>query len=234
MAEQISVIIPAYNEADIIAATIAAVRKIPGLSQLIVVDDASTDATAQAAEAAGADLVIRQSRNTGKGGALNRGFAEANGDIILMLDADLGKTASEAVKLLKPVIDNTADMTIGVFNSAASYRKNNELAAKSGGFGTAVKIARWGIKTKTGALITAPLSGQRALKREIIEKTKGFAGRFGVETALTIDALRMGYRVVEVPVNMMHRPSGRSIAGFIHRGRQMWDIICVLMTRSLA
>lgn len=232
MAALISAIIPAYNEADIIEETIKAVLKIPEITQLIVVDDASTDGTSEAADRAGAHQVIRLSKNVGKGGALNKGFSLSNGSIIILLDADLGSTAIQAYRLLQPVLDNSADMTIGQFNAAADDPQN-KLASRSKGFGTAVKIARAGIKLLAGSVIYAPLSGQRALNREIIEKAGGFASGFGIETALTIDALRMGYRVIEVPVDMKHRATGRDFRGFMHRGKQFAHILRIIIWKAI-
>jgi glycosyltransferase involved in cell wall biosynthesis len=232
LAKRISAIIPAYNEADIISDTISAVLQIPGLSQLIVVDDASTDNTAQAAESAGASYVIRLKTNTGKGGALNAGFKHADGEIILLLDADLGESASEGAKLLQPVVDDEADMTIGRFNKSAVIA-SEKLAAGSKGFGTVVKIARFGIKILTGVNITAPLSGQRAIKREIIEKMSSFPSGFGVEAGITIDVIRIGGRVLEIPVNMGHRASGRDLRGFLHRGQQMVAVLKILLIKAV-
>lgn len=232
MAKLISAIIPAYNEADIIHDTVTAALQIQELTQVIVVDDASSDNTARIAEKAGASIVVRLDINAGKGGALNAGFACADGGIILLLDADLGESASEGWKLLQPVINDEADMTIGQFNKSADI-SSEKLSAGSRGFGTAVKIARKGIKILTGTNITAPLSGQRAIKREIIEKMGGFPSRFAVETGMTIDVIRLGGRVVEVSVNMGHRASGRDLRGFLHRGRQMLDILKILLYKAI-
>ena len=79
----------------------------------------------------------------------------------------------------------------------------------------------------------APLSGQRALKREIIQRMGGFDPGFGVETGLTIDAFKMGYTVEEVPVEISHRTTGKSVKGFIHRGKQFKDIFRALVVRWL-
>ncbi|MHB1458812.1 MAG: glycosyltransferase family 2 protein [Armatimonadota bacterium] len=232
MAKRISAIIPAYNEADIIYNTVSAVLKIPGVTQVIVVDDASTDDTARVAEEAGASIVIRLYTNSGKGGALNAGFNRADGDIILLLDADLGESAFEGYKLLKPVLDEEADMTIGQFNKSAKI-SSEKLSTGSKGFGTVVKITRFGIKILTGRNITAPLSGQRAIKREIIEEMGSFPSGFAVEAGMTIDVIRMGRCVLEVPVNMGHRASGRDLRGFLHRGKQMLDVLKVLVFKAI-
>src|SRR5436190_11013189 len=113
----ISVLIPAYNEALRIADTIAAVRAMEGetpIVEILIVDDGSADDTAQRAQEAGADVVFRQA-NRGKGAALQAALALALGDILLLLDADLGHSAGEARALLAPVLTGEADMTIATF-----------------------------------------------------------------------------------------------------------------------
>ena len=82
--------------------------------------------------------------------------------------------------------------------------------------------------------VTRDVMCDLGLKRKIIERASGFASKFGVEVGLTIDALRMGYRVVEVPVGMVHRPSGRSLKGFMHRGRQLVDVLRTLARKALS
>ena len=97
-----SVLIPAFNEEAKIAETVRATQKIPGVTQIIVVDDGSTDHTAREAEKAGA-TVIRSEKNRGKGGALNLGLKAITGEYLLLLDADLGRTALEGKNLLTAV-----------------------------------------------------------------------------------------------------------------------------------
>ena len=206
----ISVLIPAYNEASRIAATIAAVRALPGVAEILVADDGSTDNTASIAESAGADAVIRLTHG-GKGAALNSAFALASGDILLLLDADIGATASEAVKLLDPILHGAAEMTIAVLPFGTG---------KGGGMGFAVRLARNGIERLTGRRMDAPLSGQRGLRRHVLEATGGFAEGWGAEVALTVRAIRAGFRVLEVPVNMTHRVTGRSPGAILHRFAQ--------------
>lgn len=236
MAHHVCAIIPAHNEGDIIAATIRAVQGIPEVTQIVVVDDGSTDDTSSVARTAGASQVVQLPRNLGKGGALNKGLAQARGDIFLLLDADLGASADEATKLLVPVLSGDADMTVAIFRKPADEQPadpGSPLAAKSKGFGTVMKTARLGIWLMTRRWVVSPLAGPRAIRREVIEKAGGFAPKFGVEVGLTIDALRMGYRVLEVPVHMVHRPSGRDIKGFMHRGGQMLDMLRTLLRKAL-
>lgn len=217
----ISIIIPAYNEEMLVGQTVEAVSTIAGVAQIIVVDDGSTDHTSQVAEKAGA-TVLRSDKNLGKGGALNLGLREAIGDIILLVDADLGKTALEARKLLDPVIKGQADLTIGRFTS----RK------RKGGFGLALNLARKAVRHLTGLNLEAPLSGQRALNRKAIAALNNkFASGFAVEVAMIIDLARHGLVIREVPVEMRHRETDKDFLGFLHRGKQFWDIFWVITSR---
>jgi glycosyltransferase involved in cell wall biosynthesis len=214
----ISVLIPAYNEAERIGATLEAARALPFLREIIVIDDGSADNTAQIAESSGADIVFRQP-HAGKGAALNRGRRLAQGSVMLLLDADLGASAREATKLLEPVLTGSADMTIATFPV---------LSGKKGGMGLVVRQARNGIRALTGRVMQAPLSGQRAIRREVLEDIGGFAEGWGVEVHLTVKALRAGFKVLEIPTQMTHRVTGRRPADILHRVRQFVAVVRVL------
>jgi len=218
----VAALIPAYNEEDVISDTVKAVASIPGIDEVIVIDDGSQDGTSSKAEDAGA-RVVRLKRNRGKGAALNAGLAQTNAEIILMVDADLGSSAVHAAKLLSPVLVGDADMSIAVMQPPAGHR---------GGFGCVMKLSKWAVKKYGGSEVAAPLSGQRAIRRSVIQKLGGFADGFGVETALTIGALRGGFRVVEIPLPLTHRYTGRDWRGFAHRLRQFWDILKVAWRNS--
>lgn len=214
---KISVVIPAHNEAERIADTIKGVQSIPEVSEIIVVDDASSDETAELAKQAGA-TVISLPRNMGKGEALNQGVAKASGQIIALLDGDLGFSSSEARALLLPVLQNQADMTIAQFPRAK----------KKGGFGLVKNLARAGIQHFAGINSQAPLSGQRVMTRQVLAMVVPFASGYGVEVALTIRVARAGFRVLEVPTQMSHAETGRDLRGFLHRGKQFVHVARVL------
>lgn len=224
-----SVVIPAFNEAPSITSAVrsvqAALAAIPGCDlEIIVVDDGSRDGTAEAAERAGVGVtVIRQERNRGKGAALNAGLSAARGDILMMLDADLGESAGECDRLLQPVVAGEADMTLAQFPARPG----------GGGFGLALRLARWGVRRLTGRCLSAPLSGQRAFTRAVWERVGSVAPGYGAETGLDVDVLRAGFRLVEVPTSMSHKATGRDWAGFRHRGRQCAAIARTLLARWL-
>lgn len=218
----ISIVIPAYNEAKYLGRTLSGLKQMERETEIIVVDDCSTDSTGEIARQSGAGKVLRMEHRSGKGDAIRRGLAEARGDILMFLDADLGECAGQAHKLLEPILQNQADMTIATF-PVTHMRK--------GGFGFVVRLARWGILKTTGMEMNSPISGQRAIRRIVIDKIGGIETGFGVEVGLTIDAYRKGFRIVEVPTTMTHRVTGRSARDVFHRFRQFLDVARVLSKR---
>ncbi|MET7459085.1 glycosyltransferase [Nonomuraea sp. NPDC005501] len=227
MSGDTAVIIPAKDEARRIGATVTASLALPGVDLVVVVDDGSSDQTGKAARAAGA-RVVRHSRNRGKAAAMETG-AEAvrllDGDTprhLLFLDADLGETAGAAAALITPIREGTADMSIAVFAARV----------KLGGHGMVVRLSRDGIRRATGFTATQPLNGQRCLTRDAFEAARPLAHGFGVETGLTIDLLRKGFRVVEVEVEMSHRATGTDWRAQLHRARQLRDVALALATRE--
>lgn len=213
----ISVLIPAYNEEDGIFDTVRAVLSVPEVNQVVVVDDGSLDQTSRQAREAGA-RVISISQNCGKGQAMNRGVAHLTQPIIALLDGDLGSSAGQLELLARPVLDGDADLTIATFPPVK----------KAGGFGAVKWLAREGTRLQTGLHLEAPISGQRVMRREVLEAVTPFASGYGVEVAMTIAAARHGFRVQEVPTTMCHRLTGRDWSGFRHRFRQFWHVLSAL------
>lgn len=213
-----AVVIPARDEAERVAATVAAARAIPGVTVVVVVDDGSSDDTGTVAQDAGA-LVVKHGRNRGKAAALTSGAQAVQDDVLLFLDADLGETAAEGVKLLAAL--HGADCVIGTLPKAPD----------AGGHGFVVRLARDAIAKRTGFTPEQPLSGQRAIRRAAFEAVLPLAHGFGVETAMTIDLLRHGFRVVEVPTEMAHRASTNSVRGTWHRAKQYVHVRRALLRR---
>jgi glycosyltransferase involved in cell wall biosynthesis len=211
------VIVAARNEAERIGETLDALREaLPG-ARLIVADDASTDSTRERALQRGAWLISR-GRPHGKGanvGAAAEAAAGefADGDLVLLCDADLGATAGELTTLLDTVESGRCDLAIGRFADP-----------QGGGFGFTLGYARRAVERRTGAAIEAPLSGQRAMRISRLRRLLPFAAGWGLEVGMTIDAIRAGDRIEEVELPLAHRVTGRTPAGFLHRLRQLRDI----------
>jgi glycosyltransferase involved in cell wall biosynthesis len=226
----VAVVIPAYNEDERIGETVTAARTLPGVDAVVVASDGSTDGTVRAALDAGA-TVWRARRNRGKAAAMLAG-AEAVRALdrrdgqdgprhLLFLDADLGPTAANAGPLIEPVATGAADVTIAAFAGRV----------KLGGHGFVVRLSGTGIRRATGWTPAQPLNGQRCLTRAAFDAARPLARGFGVETAMTIDLKRKGFRIVEVEVDMAHRATGGDLAAQLHRGRQFLDVACALATR---
>ena len=221
----VTVLIPAHDEAARIGATVTAALGIDDVTRVLVIDDASTDATADLAAAAGAE-VMRLPTNLGKGAALDAGLARvrADADLLMMLDGDLGESAAQGALLLAPVQAGEAAMSVAAFPRPAG----------KAGFGLVKGLARFGIRALSGPAgrsfaASAPLSGQRAMTRACWERVTPFAFGYGVEVALTVRALRSGMTVVEVPTTMTHDATGPDAAGFSHRGRQFLHVARALV-----
>ena len=225
----VAVVIPAYNEADRIADTVAAARTLPLVDVVVVVDDGSRDGTGDVAGAAGA-AVLRHARNRGKAAAMETGaqavrLVDQRDGVeraLLFLDADLGATAAGAAPLVAPVLAGEADMTIAAFSTRV----------KLGGHGLVVRLSSAGIRRAVGWSPAQPLNGQRCLTRAAFEAARPLARGFGVETALTIDLARKGYRVREVEVDLAHRATGTDVHAQVHRARQLADVALALATRA--
>ncbi len=216
-------IVAAKDRADTISATIDALVALGDIDRVIVVDDGSADNTAGIARQNTSQklTVIRLPQNRGKGGAVTAGIqASLDAGSYVLIDADLGPTAGVASELLRKLTDGV-DMVIGVPVVPAGSR---------GGFGNVRALAANGIRRASGFETTAPLSGQRAIRGEILRQV-ALADRFGLETALTIDVVRNGGRVVETPIDFEHRHTGRSFSGLKHRGKQGLDIVRALWSR---
>lgn len=229
-----AIVVPAKDEERRIGATVRAAREIKGVDLVVVVDDGSTDGTSYAAEQAGA-MVLRHARNRGKAAAMETGAAAVHAvDLregrasqpwhLLFLDADLEETALDAAPLVEPVRAGEADMTIAVLPPQQR---------PGGGHGFVVRLSRGGIRKVTGFAAAQPLSGQRCLTREAFEAARPLAYGFGVETALTIDLLRQGFRVQEVECDLHHRVTGGDWHAQVHRGRQYAHVAAALAVRRL-
>jgi glycosyltransferase involved in cell wall biosynthesis len=223
MEREIGVVVSAYNEEERLGETLAALREaFPG-ARVAVADDASTDATPQIAESAGAELV-RAPRRLGKGGATTLAaerLLEGEAALTLVLcDGDLAGSARSLPELVAALDRDDGDLAVAAFARRVG-----------GGFGIALRFAGWVIHRLTGLAPQAPISGQRALAPEVARAVVPFAPRFGMEIGMTVDAHRAGFRLVEVELPLEHRATGRTLGGFLHRAKQLSDFARVYASR---
>ena len=231
-----AVVVAAYDEAERIGATLGALElAFPG-ARVWVADDGSRDGTAEIARRAGAH-VVRSARVIGKGGAVSAaagqaaaalaaagstapGRSAADSPIFVFCDGDLGDSARELGALADAVAGGAADVAVAAFARRVG-----------GGAGIALGFARWAIRRRCGLQALAPISGQRALSVGALRDVLPFADGYGMEIGMTIDAVRAGHRVVEVELDLTHRATGRTLSGFLHRGRQLVDFTRVYVSR---
>lgn len=212
------VLVAARDEADRIGATLEALSgAFPG-SSIWVADDASRDGTVEIARQAGARVVTRE-RALGKGGSVTACAREAlsespDSGLFLLCDADLGASAAELAPLVAEVEAGRSDIAVADFSRRVG-----------GGFGLALGFSAWAIRNRCGFEANAPISGQRALTREALDAVLPFAPAWGMETGMTIDAVRQGLTVSEVRLDLSHRSTGKTAAGFMHRFRQLLSFI---------
>ena len=233
--DKVVVVVAARNEADRIADTVAAARgAFPGAA-VWVADDASEDGTAERALAAGAQVVSR-GRPHGKGANMtaaceaalrsggepaDRGSGGAGAPaVVLLCDGDLGASAARLGPLVAAVEAGECELAVAAFSRRVG-----------GGFGLALGFARWAERRLCGFEAEAPISGQRALRADVLRDVLPFARGFGMEIGMTVDAVRAGYRVGEYEVDLEHRATGRDAAGFLHRAVQLRDFALVFASR---
>jgi hypothetical protein len=205
VSRDLTVLVAARDEEERIGQTVEGLRKQFPDAAIVVADDGSVDRTAAVAEAAGA-MVVRLGRR-GKGQALNLAERELEPGPLLLCDADLRGD-------LRGLCDGGADVAIAAFRTRSG-----------GGFGLAKRAARSLIALRCGAALREPLSGQRRLSERARAAVFPVAAGFGVETRMTIDAVRAGLEVEEVELELEHRATGRDLRGFAHRGRQLADLV---------
>jgi len=211
---RVSVIIPAYNEEELISSTLENLNFF-WIREIIVVNDGSTDRTAEIVKLFKDVSLIDFTRNRGKGDAIRSGIEKSRGEIIALLDADLGDSVMEIARLAAPVLNGEVEMSIA------------NLALKGGGLGLVRKLASYGLRLMTGRDMSSPLSGQRVFYRYLLDKISIEQG-FGMEIAMDIAIIRNGIKYREIPCDFEHRVTGQTIKDYLHRGRQFRDIAFTL------
>ncbi|MFY9296454.1 MAG: glycosyltransferase family 2 protein [Clostridiales bacterium] len=203
---KVAVIIPAYNEEKSIGLVLSVVTQIPEITEIVVVNDGSTDKTSQIALSFGV-RIIEFHKNQGKSLALRAGVMSTTSPIVLFLDADLIGLTQELVKdMILPIIHGYADMTLGIFCSGRSV---TDLAQK----------------------IAPYLTGQRAMKRWVLDRLdlEDWQTGFGIEMAITRLAKNSDLRIMKVPLaNVTHAMKEEKmglVKGVAARAKMYWEII---------
>ncbi len=193
---KISVIIPAYNEEATIAEVIKTVKQVPIINSIIVVSDGSTDRTVEIANSLKVN-VFEMKKNIGKGGAIKKGFEKTDSEILLFLDADLiGLNTQHVYSLVDPIIKDLSDMTVGIFSKGR-------------------------LLTDLSQMIMPFLSGQRAMKREIIDLIHDLdLLKYGLEMAINKVVKKHDYRVTKVKLTNLTQLLKEEKYGIVEGAKQ--------------
>ena len=193
---QISVLIPSYNEEKTIGKVVKDFKKQVPKAKIYVCDNNSDDNTAKIAKKAGA-CVLNENKQ-GKGYALRKLF-NIESDIFVMVDGDNTYPSDKVKELIKPIIENKADMVIGArrrFNSGFLRDIGNLIITKLINLFFSLKLHD-------------TLSGYRAIKRNLIKDLKLKSTGFEIETEITIKSIKNNYKIIEIPIDYKSRKDSK-------------------------
>lgn len=197
---RIAVILPCYNEAGAIATTVAAFRRSLPCARIFVFDNNSSDATAERALAAGA--IVRHEPRQGKGEVVRRMLADVDADVYVLSDGDDTYDAAAAPAMVEALLDQGVDMVTGIRRTSgqdAAYRRGHALGNRL-------------ISGTVAALFRQPigdmLSGYRVMSRRYAKSFPTRSTGFEIETDMTVHALEMRMKTLEMPVAYKERPPG--------------------------
>ena len=192
----LSVVMPAFNEKDTIEEIIRRVRAVPLRTQLVVVDDCSTDGTreilARLATEFGFTLLL-QPRNMGKGAALRRGFDAVTGDLVVIQDADLEYSPEEFPQLIELICEGRADVVYG-----SRFLGRHRVFLFTHYAGNRVLTLLTNILYNT--MLTDMETCYKVMRTEVLRSMTLHSNGFGIEPELTAKIFKRGYRVYEVPI----------------------------------
>ncbi|MFH1225443.1 MAG: glycosyltransferase family 2 protein [Candidatus Diapherotrites archaeon] len=200
-----SIIIPSYNEGGTIGETIGAVKRVSlaglGLEkEIIVVDDGSTDNSAETLGKIKGIKLVKHEKNRGKGAAIRTGIANSKGEIIIIQDADLEYDPKFIPKLLEPIVKGRANVVYG--SRALGKVRGKEIALHRMGnqLLSAVTAIIYGTR------ITDMETGYKAFRREVLAGMRLRSNAFDFEPEITAKILKKGEKIIEVPIDF--RPRG--------------------------
>jgi dolichol-phosphate hexosyltransferase len=198
---ELGVIVPVYNEARTLDRVLRRVLLQDCVRQVVVVDDCSTDGTADIARAFAGDprvTVIRQPANRGKGAAIRTGLQEITAAVVIIQDADLEYDPTEYGTIIAPIVEGRADVVYGVrgFLGHTAYSYWFVLGNRL-------------VTTATNILFNCYIqdmeTGFKAMRTELMRRLMLRSNRFNIEPEITGRLLRLGYRIHEVPISYYAR-----------------------------
>jgi glycosyltransferase involved in cell wall biosynthesis len=197
---RIAVAVPCFNEAPTVGKVVADFRRELPTAEIVVFDNASTDGTSDEARKAGA-VVVREKRR-GKGYVMQTIFETMDADVVVVVDGDDTYFAEDVHELLKPVLDERADMVVGNRLKNATPTALGDLRR----FGNHLIIRIMNLVFRTS--YQDVLSGFRVINRNFLSRVPLITAGFETETELTLQALEKGMIVEEIPIRYRGRPTG--------------------------
>ena len=199
----LSVVIPVYNEENFVEALVRRVAEQPWRMEILAIDDGSTDDTPSRLQALAEELdnlkLFRHEKNAGKGAALRTGFAQVQGDVVIVQDADLEYDPREYGVLLGPILDGRADVVYGSRFLGGPHRVHNFHHY----------VANRGLTTLSNVLTNLNLTDMetcyKVCRREVLEQLDLRSNGFGFDPEFTAQVAALGCRVYEVPISYSGR-----------------------------
>ena len=177
-------------------------------AEIVVVNNNSTDRTDELARQTLAETGMNGrvivERRKGKAAAVRRAFADVDADVYVMVDADCTYPAADLPALLKPVLEDEADIVVGNRHAGGAYSKENKRPFHNWGNNLVMKLINRLFKGDLKDI----LSGYRIMNRRFVKNYPILSRGFGIETEMSIHMLDKGFRVVELPTNYKDRPEG--------------------------
>lgn len=193
-----SVIVPVYNEEDAIERVIGDIKKVKHVKEIVVIDDGSSDMSYEIAKKMNGIKLVRHEKNQKKAAALETGFNNSSGDILVTIDADGTYHPKYIPVMMKIISDGNADMVIAsrfIGKTSEMPRFNyigNIFFSKMVSFLTSSKI-------------TDASSGMRALRKDVWKSVSNKSDGLEWEVEMTTRVLKAGYTVTEVPIEYLSR-----------------------------
>lgn len=197
---KLTVVMPAYNESKTLERVVEAVRATPFDKEIIIVDDGSSDGTADIARrlASGEVRALFHERNQGKGAAVRTALAAATGDVVLIQDCDLEYDPADYGRLLQPILDGHADVVFGT-------RSFGSHTAFSFWFVMGNKLVTLTTNVLFNCYISDMETGYKVMRMEAARRLRLRARGFELEPEITGGLLNLGYSIYEVPISYRAR-----------------------------
>ena len=198
----LAVVIPCFNEVERIRQCIDRVLDQPIVSEVIVVDDGSTDGTSNILSAFSHEsvTVCHHSKNRGKGASVRSGFKLTSAPYVVIQDSDLEQSPSDYSRLIQPLADGEADVVYG-----SRFPDRRRLQGQYRSHFLANRLLTVLSNAATGLSLTDMETGYKAFRQEVLQNIQIEENRFGIEPELTVKVSRGGWRIKEVRVSYSPR-----------------------------